>query len=154
MSNNVRTKLNPMADRLHASIGVDGKTFIVLTDCVGDSFAIALPAGKTASQALSWIWKYGTVDLDKWSDAAALVPQYVHDCEKCRFLGRVRGDTGGADVWLDTHNSTREPVLIVRYSSEGSDYSAMEAWVYANAKGMRGQAYALAKSLGLLGRWS
>jgi hypothetical protein len=133
--------LDPLADDLTAREGTNGRVFLVLND--EDAFDIAKdPKGRDAAALLALAWKVGAVDLSKW-ESARVVAEFRHDCERCEFLGRVEHDGRRGDVWLDTHNGRGETVLIVRYSSEGSDYSAMPAQFYAGDTGIRGKAYAL-----------
>jgi len=52
-------------------------------------------------------------------------PKYVHDCDRCTFLGRATCPTTGeeADLYY-CPNPTFEATVIARWSSEGSEYSS------------------------------
>jgi hypothetical protein len=143
-----RYRLDPLTDRLHASLGLNGATYVVLNG----EHAIATPPGKTMAETLSWVWRYGSVDLAKWGEASKLVPQWIHDCDRCHLLGRV-GEGGRFDAWIATHEPSRSgyPSIIVRASDEGSDYRSMPAYFYASDNGARGEAYRLAVAAGFVG---
>ena len=60
-------------------------------------------------------------------------PVYKHDCSKCEFVGRFllnpdRGYRKGKKVDVyKACDSLTGPSVIVRYSSEGSDYACTDA---------------------------
>lgn len=47
-------------------------------------------------------------------------PTYTHDCDSCQFLGTVNVQERVTDLYY----CGKEPTLIARYSSEGSDYAS------------------------------
>lgn len=47
-------------------------------------------------------------------------PNYVHDCDKCTFLGSAVVD----GKVVDLYHCAYEPTIIARWSSEGGDYSS------------------------------
>ena len=51
-------------------------------------------------------------------------PAYTHDCATCRFIGTIPTRTDPVDVWF--HDADEgEGTLIIRFSSDGPDYSSM-----------------------------
>lgn len=57
-------------------------------------------------------------------------PQFTHDCDTCRFIGRING----FDVWM---HDTEPRSLIARYGNEGSEYTSVppnlfRSWIAMN----------------------
>ena len=56
-------------------------------------------------------------------------PMYKHDCKKCKFVGHLKLYNGQkADMYLmcGSNPCIRSPWYILRYSSEGPDYSCID----------------------------
>ncbi len=48
-------------------------------------------------------------------------PIYEHDCTSCIFLGTILNDK---DLPVDLYFCPKEPTILARFSSEGSDYTS------------------------------
>lgn len=51
-------------------------------------------------------------------------PQFKHDCNDCKFLGRYTTPSGVACDLYFCPQGGRIPTVIARYSDEGSDYNS------------------------------
>lgn len=84
-----------------------------------------------AAQAGNWEQlRIETIGLTYWLDELrANTPRYVHDCERCVFLGRiaVRDVPDYLDRDYDAYMcvSPRSIEYVARYSSDGPDYLSM-----------------------------
>ena len=123
------TQLNALTDTLTARLGTHNRTFLVLNGDSAWDIANDLK-GRDAATLLALAWATGFVNLDKWQDATRVVGAFAHDCERCTFVGRLEGQ----DIWVDQHNEGEfGPVVIIRRSSNPSDYAAMGVDLYATS---------------------
>lgn len=52
-------------------------------------------------------------------------PLYVHDCDRCRYLGTINSRGEWGDLYVCERNPTKsERSAIFRWSDEGRDYSS------------------------------
>jgi len=68
------------------------------------------------TRLIGFQFNQSTLALDFIGDA----PQFEHDCNKCLFYGRVNNSH---DLWY-CPTAIPFPTMIVRHSSEGSDYES------------------------------
>jgi hypothetical protein len=52
-------------------------------------------------------------------------PKFIHDCDKCQFLGRLFVPINNcmADLYKACDSTENDAYLIFRYSDDGADYS-------------------------------
>lgn len=60
-------------------------------------------------------------------------PQYAHDCETCNFLGRDVDDQSGSSVDMYFCPQHGLPTIIMRYGSNGEDYTSAPIIVINNS---------------------
>ena len=59
---------------------------------------------------------------------AGMPPRYVHDCDRCRYLGRFRS----YDLYVCETKSLSRQSVIARYSDEPSGYASGDVEVWRN----------------------
>lgn len=52
-------------------------------------------------------------------------PVYIHDCDKCKFIAHATVGSSGVDIYRSCNNKF-DSGYIMRFSSEGSDYSTVK----------------------------
>jgi hypothetical protein len=78
-------------------------------------------------------------EQERLAAQAALKPQYIHDCDACRYLGR--SDDEIFDLYFCAQSDSSLTV-IARFSDEGPDYKSGLCFVEFDA--VLSQAYKLA----------
>jgi hypothetical protein len=68
------------------------------------------------------------------SPLATMGPRHTHDCECCKFLGRVDVDGDDPkDVWVHGAEENGEDTLILRFDSPGPAYLSFAVFIARRA---------------------
>ena len=51
-------------------------------------------------------------------------PQYQHDCNKCKFLGRFRSEGTDYDLYFCKQGTGTNPTVIARFGDDGPQYAS------------------------------
>lgn len=75
---------------------------------------------------------------------SVLTPQFTHDCEDCKFLGRDHLDNDPVDVYVCPQDTF--PTIVIRFSSKPGEYTSWNFIFLDGSTGVHGRSksYALA----------
>jgi len=54
------------------------------------------------------------------------MPEHMHDCDRCRYLGTVQMIGRTLDIYNCTSIISPEGSIILRYGSDGPEYSSLD----------------------------
>lgn len=83
---------------------------------IGDSQDELVLSEAEAAALCDWLVKVLNVPTDE-----TVTPQFMHDCEHCKFLGRHVGERGNYDLYHCIQTGY-VPTLVARWGNAGPEY--------------------------------